>query len=380
MPDIGYEMQLRQRMQDPNSESSPMGALRALGNSVGSAWQGYQGRNDEQEATQFFLKNPATPETIQEFASTHPQMPLMDVYKTAGMIQTQKKAQGMKDKMRTLTNAISSGAEMNEKLLPTLFPDASPAEMAEFGKILTGMQQQGMNFKSLKEKDRFKPIGAQGLYDTETKGIIGQPTEKTTPLADAIKAKMLEVNPDTTEPYTAAEAYRLVAHPVTPKDDLVLGADGKYVKKEAGVVGYVKPDVHSPERLQQEKDLKAAGRQPTPPEIKPGAALKRMSAIKSAIARLNSGGSIDALLLAQIPEYAGLMASNDPEARKEAITQLQAELDYVKGFAPKGAPSVAEVKPGGKILDKKTAMAIFEKAGRNKAVAEKMARDQGYTF
>lgn len=206
-----------QQLQDVRNPNSPMGALDRLGSSIGNAWQGYQGGADEREATKFFMDNSVSPETIQQFSSTHPQMPLMDVYRYAGAIATQKKAQKMKDRIKTLQDSLAGGAEMNEKLLPTLFKDMAPDELMEFQKILTGAQQVGLNFKSLKEKDRFKPIGAQGLYDTETKGIIGQPAEKTTPLQDALRAKMLEVDPDTTEPYTAAKAYSLVVHPVSDK-------------------------------------------------------------------------------------------------------------------------------------------------------------------
>jgi len=218
MPDISNQMSYIQQLQDVRNPNSTMGALNQLAGSIGNTWQGYQGRTDEQDAIKFFMEKDVNPQTIQEFSSTHPQMPLMDVYKTAGTLATQKEAQSMKDMTKTLTNAISNGAQMDEKLIPSLFPNATPQQLGKFQTILAGMQQAGLNFKSLKEKDRFKPIGAQGLYDTETKGIIGQPAEKTTPLQDALRAKMREVDPDTTEPYTAAKAYSLVAHPVTPKE------------------------------------------------------------------------------------------------------------------------------------------------------------------
>lgn len=72
------------------------------------------------------------------------------------------------------------------------------------------------------------------------------------------------------------------------------------------------------------------------PEYKQGQALKRMSAIKSATAKLQSGGAIDAIMLAQFPEYAGQMGSEDPQVRKTAIEQLNNEYAYVSKFAPKG--------------------------------------------
>jgi len=221
MPDISNQMSYIQQLQDVRNPNSPMGALDRLGSSIGNAWQGYQGRTDEQDATKYFMENPTSPETIQTFAASHPQMPLMDVYRYAGAIATQKKAQKMKDRIKTLQDSLAGGAEMNEKLLPTLFKDMAPDELMEFQKILTGAQQVGLNFKSLKEKDRFKPIGAQGLYDTETKGIIGQPAEKTTLAVQAdraVKILMTKTNPNTGETYTEDEAYIKIHHrPPTPK-------------------------------------------------------------------------------------------------------------------------------------------------------------------
>jgi hypothetical protein len=136
----------------------------------------------------------------------------------------------------------------------------------------------------------------------------------------------------------------------------------------------------TPEEEAQRVRIAKGSRPEAPPEIKPAAALKRMTSLKSAIARLNSGGSIDALLLAQIPEYAGLMASNDPAAKQEAIAQMQQEYDYVKGFAPKGAAASAGTKPTGKPLNQETAKFILENAGGDKELARKIAKEQGYSF
>ena len=71
------------------------------------------------------------------------------------------------------------------------------------------------------------------------------------------------------------------------------------------------------------------------PEYTPGQALKRMTALMSAKVKLQSGNPIDALVLAQFPEYQGLMASADPEARKTAIAAIDEEMAHVSKFAPK---------------------------------------------
>ncbi len=173
MPDISYAMQLQNAMQN-----QPMQSLDTLMNSIGNTWQRHEAGTDEQAVVSFFTKNSVTPETIQQFSSEHPQMPLMDVYKYAGAIETQKKAQGMKDKIRTLTKYISEGGELNEKVIPTLFPDATPSEIKELGSFLTSAQQQGINFRAWKAKENpLTPIGARGLYNKDTKETIGAPPE-----------------------------------------------------------------------------------------------------------------------------------------------------------------------------------------------------------
>lgn len=73
------------------------------------------------------------------------------------------------------------------------------------------------------------------------------------------------------------------------------------------------------------------------PEYKPGQALKRISAIDSAIARLNSGNPIDTMLAIQMPELAGMIGQKDPAVIKSAVEQLKAEKAYVSQFAPEGS-------------------------------------------
>ncbi len=293
MPDISNQMSYIQQLQDVRNPNSPMGALNQLAGSIGNVWQGYQGRTDEQDAIKFFMEKDVNPQTIQEFSSTHPQMPLMDVYKTAGTLATQKEAQSMKDMTKTLTNAISNGAQMDEKLIPSLFPNATPQQLGKFQTILTGMQQAGLNFKSLKEKDRFKPIGAQGLYDTETKGIIGQPAEKTTPLQDALKAKMLEVDPDTTEPYTAAKAYSLVAHPVVPKTKLLTPEEEA---QQIRITQNRRPErLLTPEEEAQRIRIAKGGQSETPPIGNLRAVGINLAAKYFPLAKANMGADADKL-------------------------------------------------------------------------------------
>jgi len=108
---------------------------------------------------------------------------------------------------------------------------------------------------------------------------------------------------------------------------------------------------------------------PEKPEYKPGQAMKRMSAISSAISRLKSGSPIDALLVAQIPEYAGLMASNDPAAKQQAIDQLTTELEYVKGFAP---ATTKETPPAAPVDTERQNADAAIKAGVNPAKVKEM--------
>lgn len=87
------------------------------------------------------------------------------------------------------------------------------------------------------------------------------------------------------------------------------------------------------------------------PEYKPGQALKRGSAIKSMKSKLQSGGAVDALMLSQFPEYAGLIASGDPQAKEAAIKALDDEYAHVSKFFPKGTapekPTPAKPTPAG---------------------------------
>ena len=111
MPDISYQMQLLKQMQDPNSESSPMGAMRALGRAIGNAWQGHEAGTDEKDLVDFFTKNDTTPEKMQEFMGGHPRMPQVDVYTKASIIGRQKKMKDVIDSKKNLEGYIRSYGE-----------------------------------------------------------------------------------------------------------------------------------------------------------------------------------------------------------------------------------------------------------------------------
>jgi hypothetical protein len=105
------------------------------------------------------------------------------------------------------------------------------------------------------------------------------------------------------------------------------------------------------------KDLRAATRKDVgkgdsdeKPEFKPGQALKRVSAIDAAVARLKSGGMVDAALAIQFPALAGLMGTKDKVATDAAIASLMQEREYMQDFLPekyRKAPEFPAVPKGG---------------------------------
>jgi hypothetical protein len=128
--------------------------------------------------------------------------------------------------------------------------------------------------------------------------------------------------------------------PPAPKMEPFMDENGKYVGRL---------DVNNPETnvITSKNNLKPYEKpvKPENPEYKPGQAMKRMSAINSAIVRLKSGSPFDALIAANLPEYAGSGTSVDPAIRQQAVDQLTKELDYLKQFAPAGAASKEQTPP-----------------------------------
>lgn len=126
------------------------------------------------------------------------------------------------------------------------------------------------------------------------------------------------------------------------------------------------------------EDVIKVREKPEKPEYTKGQALKRMSQIKAAQARLQAGNPIDALIANLVPEYADLVGSKDPEAIKAVTEQLQTEYDYVSGFAPKTTKS-ARTTPT-KTLDAETARQILNEAGGDRVRARAIAKKRGYKF
>jgi hypothetical protein len=269
MPDISYQMQLQNAAQN-----QPMQSLDTLMNSIGNTWQRREAGIDERAVVDFFTKNPATPESIQRFRAEHPQMPLMDVYKYAGAMETQKKAQGMKDKVKTLTKYISEGGELNEKAIPTLFPDATPGEIKELGGILSGMQAQGHNFNVFKaEADKNKrQVGLSREMEritaptiSESSTSVTEPGEDKAAIASVTPAKvnLSEVYQAVLKASTPEEAGKLVIKmaesPKVSADSHIMKADGTgaiWVTKDISNVlttsgGYV--PYQAPSQTQEKK-------------------------------------------------------------------------------------------------------------------------------
>ena len=98
--------------------------------------------------------------------------------------------------------------------------------------------------------------------------------------------------------------------------------------------------IDSMERIAAARDAAKAEK----PEYTVKQALGRMSTIKSAISRMNSGSPMDALLMSQLPEYAGAMASADPAVRQSAIDQLNQEYDYISS-RPNVLSELTKLKP-----------------------------------
>jgi hypothetical protein len=72
----------------------------------------------------------------------------------------------------------------------------------------------------------------------------------------------------------------------------------------------------------------------TKPEMKPMAAVKRISQIDSAINTIKKGGAISAFLIAQNPDIAGLLESGDPKAKEAAVESLKMERAEVLKYTP----------------------------------------------
>jgi hypothetical protein len=224
MPDISGQMSYLQQLQDVRNPNSTMGALNQLGSSIGNAYQGYQGRTDEEDAVKFFTANPINPETVQTFYSSHRQMPLQDVYKYAGAIETQKNAQTMKNAgksfMDFLKNTDTKNITMDKVMTFMKSQNMTPEAEQEFitqhvPKALEFAKSMKLESKVLNPNDVWlEESGTAGGKAVEIgRGLQTEPVEKEkTDLAKAIASQMLEKKEDGTT-YTAAEAYRMVVHP-----------------------------------------------------------------------------------------------------------------------------------------------------------------------
>jgi len=108
--------------------------------------------------------------------------------------------------------------------------------------------------------------------------------------------------------------------------------------------------------------LRKQFKKPEKPEMTPNQALKRISAIEIAIAKLQSGDALDKIIALQLdPKYQSLIGETDPKVKEAAVSALKEERDYIRRFAPErkvkvptGIPAEArdtgERTPDGKII------------------------------
>ena len=254
-----------------------MGAMRALGNSIGNAFQGYEAGKDEQEAISYFAKNDTTPQALEDFRTKHPRMPIVDIYKYASLMGRQRRVTEENDIYETIKEialkndgkipqteygALLKKARSPEQLASVLkrlaeykelYPDAKWAEedptknyRESIGGIETGRVRVGTP-KEEKTVSVYKgnierlvtPNEASKLIAEE--GFTKTPPEEPdkSPLAQAVRDKMTQENPDTGKLFTASEAYKEIHSKdnevnVATEIDTILGGmfPGYYTDKE----------------------------------------------------------------------------------------------------------------------------------------------------
>lgn len=258
MPDISHQMSYIQQLQDVRNPNSPMGALDRLGSSIGNAWQGYQGRTDEQDAVKFFMGKDVNPQTIQEFSTTHPQMPLMDVYKTAGTLATQKKAQQAKDYFTSLQGYLAGGGDPDPEKLQEIASKYTLLQPKEIMDMSNGVMQQTDFMATVKEKKKArenlesyrKTIG--GLtspvpnVDKVSPGNVAQDPEDQGAVIDTAQPTMQTPKLDLNKTLSAImqfqapkEAAESLVHVATLQKDetpntWIISTDGKNTKQFVG--------------------------------------------------------------------------------------------------------------------------------------------------
>ena len=276
MPDISYLQELMRQRQDPTSENSPMGAMRALGNSIGNAFQGYEAGKDEQEAISYFAKNDTTPQALEDFRTKHPRMPMVDVYKYASIMGRQRRVNEESDIYQTMKEiATRNNGKIPQAEYPgllkkarspeqfasvlkrlaeykELYPDAKWTEedptknyRESIGGVQTGQVRWGRpneektvsvykgNIERLETPNEASRLVEEGWTKTPPE----KPNE--TPLYQAIKEKMTQENPATKKLFTASEAYKEIHSKdnevnVATEIDTILGGmfPGYYTDKE----------------------------------------------------------------------------------------------------------------------------------------------------
>jgi hypothetical protein len=320
-----------------------MGALRALTNTIGNTWQGYQGRSDEQDAVKFFTENDTTPEKLQEFSSLHPQMPLVDVYKYAGAVGKQKKARQAKDYFNSLQSMLSTGEVDPEKLkeLGTKYPSLDPQEVMQ---MTQGILQRTNFMETVKEK-RAANTRQQGL--TKVIGEATTPSEY--PIAGENVGKLdMEGNPTVevtgtkkvTPTLNAGELYRKTLPYLTPQEAATTLPKIIESERKDTMIGITLKDVfqgaykYKPESIKAFlKTLDPSVLEKAPPEKKPF--------------EVNVANEIDTILGGMFPGY-----YNDGKVRAKALEYYAtpAGAKAVQAAAAKynksKAPDIYNVVPG----------------------------------
>lgn len=267
MPDISYQMQLMNQMQDPNSPNSPIGAMNQLANSIGNAWQHNQAGADEQAAVNYFTQNDTTPENLQKFTSEHPQMPIADAWKYASIVGRQREGTKALDFAKTVKSFIKNNGRPpgDAKEWDSVLPEGWTIEKAM--PLIEGYKATGGSFKEIAPDTTLVSIAGNKVSevyknkkekeievtspDGRTTATIpesqyksdafpewqdwtrGTPTTKAnpTPFSEALAEFKGKIDPDNGQPYTLKKILEISQKP--PVDStahdtiLVTSADGK---------------------------------------------------------------------------------------------------------------------------------------------------------
>jgi hypothetical protein len=411
MPDISYQLQLAQAAQN-----SPMQAMSQLGTSIGNAWQGYESGNDERDLVKFFTENDTSPEKMQEFMSTHKNMPPVDVWTKASIVGRQKKAQLMKDVGKTAMNWLKNTDTKNmtmEKVQEFMkAQNMTPQQEQEF---MTNFLPKAIEtVKSMKEFSKKEtttvPKGSTVIgtnLSGETVELYKNPEEKLIKITSPDGLSTAEIpesqfnNPGFSEWKDWKKGTPTRAASISPKEEkmvkLYKGAGHNIQEQEvlqsqveaekANGWGTVRPLFAPPDR-----DA-VIDRKTTAEEKKAAAALKVQEDritdnIRRNDAKIKFYQAAEAKETDEVKKQSfqltidGFIKNNDDQ--QAALSHLRGGGSLVWGGEPtpvaKAAGEIMPPKGSGKKLDRANAELYKQLAGGDRAKAEQMAKKDGWVF